>query len=346
MPSPSRLHRSPARRVAVALLALGAILTSVAPATADVRTPASTVDATAKVARPDSPHSGRQVPALRGAAAREATGPVVNEQFRKLGEARHSARANAQTAAQPTAAPPAAKPVGATSLPPWSGALHAVWGAFPNVNSDGALATHTINPGISIPSGNPDVVYAPTLDPSGKTCIEVTTFYWQGGNGVGAWDWCAASPGFAAVAWIDSTFLSKYSDTYLGSPAYTVKDIQTDPVTNSWTAYLFNYSTGYWDTLFTSADAGKLTNPGGGWSMFEVYTEYNSATGQGHYCTETAGTLFAAAGISINVGGTWSLLTTSNSSITPPGSVSSASLGCTGLSFSLPSANDYWQVTN
>ncbi|MEV0679111.1 hypothetical protein AB0I60_21585 [Actinosynnema sp. NPDC050436] len=336
--SPSRSRRSPARRVVVALLALGALLGATAPATAGPAPAQSTVDTTAKVARPDSPTSGRLVPALRGEAAREATGPVVNEQFRKLSETRDAKRAAGPVAAE--------RPVGTTSLPPWSGALHAVWGAFPNVNSDGAMATHTLNPGISIPSGNPDVVYAPTLDPSGKTCIEVTTFYWQGGNGVGAWDWCAASPGFAAVAWIDATFMSTYSDTHLGPPAYTVKDVQTDPVTNSWTAYLFNYSTGYWDALFTSADAGKLTNPGGGWSMFEVYTNYNSATGEGYYCTETAGTLFAAAGISINVGGTWSLLDTSNSSITPPGSVSSASLGCTGLSFSLPSANDYWQVTN
>ncbi|MEU4805348.1 hypothetical protein [Actinosynnema sp. NPDC023587] len=329
--SPSWLRRTPVRRAALALLAVGALLTAVTPASADAPGPSSTVDKSAKVARPDSPTSGRLVPALRGDAAREATGPL-NEKFRKLGEARHERRAGG--------------PVGATSLPPWSGALHAAWGAFPNVNSDGAMATHTLNPGISIPSGNPDVVYAPTLDPSGKTCIEVTTFYWQGGNGVGAWDWCAASPGFAAVAWIDAAFMSTYSDTHLGPPAYTVKDIQTDPVTNSWTAYLFNYSTGYWDALFTSADAGKLTNPGGGWSMFEVYTEYNSATGEGYYCTETAGTLFAAVGISINVGGTWSLLTTSNSSVTPPGSVSSASLGCTGLSFALPSANDYWEVTN
>ncbi|MEU6148527.1 hypothetical protein ABZ816_00850 [Actinosynnema sp. NPDC047251] len=331
------------RRAAVALLALGALLTSVAPATADVPTAPSTVDKSAKVARPDSPTSGRLVPALRGEAARAATGPELNEKFRKRGEARHATRASGPVADRPGTA---GRQVGATSIPPWSGALHAAWGAFPNVNSDGAMATHTLNPGISIPPGNPDVVYAPTLDPSGKTCIEVTTFYWQGGNGVGAWDWCAAAPGFAAVAWIDATFLSKYSDTHLGPPAYTVKDVQTDPVTNSWTAYLFNYSTGYWDALFTSADPGKLTNPGGGWSMFEVYTEYNSATGEGYYCTETAGTLFAAAGISINVGGTWSLLTTTNSSVTPPGSVSSASLGCTGLSFSLPSANDYWQVTN
>ncbi|MBB5960148.1 hypothetical protein FHS29_006771 [Saccharothrix tamanrassetensis] len=270
----------------------------------------------------------------------------MSEQFKKLGESRHGDRAGTDQPVRTDQATAPGQPARAASLPPWSGALHAAWGAFPNVASDGAQATHTIDPGISIPPGNPDVVYAPTLDPSGKTCIEVTTFYWQGGNGVGAWDWCAASPGFAAVAWIDASFQSTYVTTHLGPPAYTVQDVQTDPVTNSWTAYLYNYSTGYWDALFTSADPAKLVNPHGGWSMFEVYTEYNSATGEGYYCTETAGSSFAAAGIQIKVGGTWTLLTTSNSSVVPPGSVSSASLGCTGLSFSLPSANDYWQVDN
>ncbi|WP_433260173.1 carbohydrate-binding protein [Actinosynnema sp. CS-041913] len=321
------------RRAAVALLAVGTLsAAAAAPAVAS----SSTVDKPAQVAipSPDSPVSGRLVPALRGDAASAAVGPVVSEQFRKLGESRHADRARAD------------RPAGVASIPPWTGALHTVWGAFPNVASDGAQATHTINPDIAMSPGNPDVVYAPTLDPSGKTCIEVTTFYWQGGNGVGAWDWCAASPGFAAVAWIDSSFLSTYTTTLLGPPAYTVQDVQTDPVTNSWTAYLYNYSTGTWDALFTSADPAKLTNLHGGWSMFEVYTNYNPATGEGHYCTETAGSDFSAAGIQIKVGGTWSLLTTSNSSVTPPGSVSSTDFGCTGLSFALPSANDYWQVTS
>jgi hypothetical protein len=282
---------------------------------------------------PDSPVSGRSVPALRGEAARVVTGSDVGAKFQALGASRHGD-------------PAEVKPAGVLDIPPWSGSLHTVWGAFPNVSSDGAQATHTINPGIHMSAGNPDVVYAPTLDPSGKTCIEVTTFYWQGGNGVGAWDWCAAAPGFAAIAWIDASFVSTYTTPYQGLPAYTVLDVQTNAVTNSWTAYLYNYTTGAWDALFTSADPAKLAETHGGWDMFEVYTEYNPATGEGYYCTETYGTQFHAANIQIKVGGTWSTLTTANSSVTPPGSVSSTDFGCYSLSFTLPTANSHWQVSH
>ncbi|WP_461118661.1 carbohydrate-binding protein [Saccharothrix stipae] len=333
------MSSSSTRRVAAALLALGVVFAAGAPVSA------SAADRAVPVAAPtpDSPVSGRLVPAVRGDAARAAAGGAVSEKFQALGAARHTDRAGATQRGDRADGD---WRTGTADLPPWSGSLHTVWGAFPNVASDGAQATHTINPGIRMSAGNPDVVYAPTLDPSGKTCIEVTTFYWQGGNGVGAWDWCAASPGFAAVAWIDANFVSTYTTPFQGLPAYTVLDVQTNAVTNSWTAYLYNYTTGAWDALFTSADPAKLGITHGGWSMFEVYTEYNPATGEGYYCTETYGTQFHAANIQIKVGGTWSALTTSNSSVTPPGSVSSTDFGCYSLSFTLPTANSHWQVSH
>ncbi|MCE6996390.1 carbohydrate-binding protein [Saccharothrix sp. S26] len=328
-------RRSRLRRAAIALLAAGALLAPAVPAAAVAADQPGRVTRPGKVTppTPDSPISGKSVPALRGEAAKAAAGAKLGEQVLKRGEDFKAA----QTRRQASSSVP---------LPPWSGSLHTVWGAFPTVVSDGAQATHTINPGISIPSGNPDVVYAPTLVPSGKTCIEVTTFYWQGGNGVGAWDWCAASPGFAAVAWINSSFLSTYTTTFQGLPAYTVLDVQTNAVTNSWTAYLYNYTTSTWDALFTSADTSKLVDPHGGWSMFEVYTDYNPATGEGYYCTETYGTQFHAANLQIKVNGTWTPLTPGNSSVTPPGSVSSADFGCYGLSFTLQTANSHWQVSH
>jgi hypothetical protein len=332
--SPRQLRRSPLRRVAVAVLAAGALLVPAVPVSASVSVSAADEPVAVAQPTPDSPISGKAVPALRGDAARAAAGATLSEQVLERGESFQAAhdqrRASADT----------------VTIPSWSGSLHSVWGAFPSVVSDGAQATHTINPGISIPSGNPDVVYAPTLVPSGKTCIEVTTFYWQGGNGVGAWDWCAASPGFAAVAWINAGFLSTYTTTFQGLPAYTVLDVQTDAVTNSWTAYLYNYTTSTWDALFTSADPIKLVDPHGGWSMFEVYTDYNPATGEGYYCAETYGTQFHAANLQIKVNGTWTALTTGNSSVTPPGSVSSTDFGCYGLSFTLQTANSHWQVSH
>ncbi|GAA1300194.1 carbohydrate-binding protein [Saccharothrix xinjiangensis] len=323
------------RLLAVALLAGSALLAPTSPSSA--ATPDEPVKVTAPT--PDSPVSGRLVPAVRGEAARAAAGSQVSAGVLKRGE---SLRAGRPEAAKPSDATTS----DTTTITPWSGSLHVVWGAFPTVSSIGAQATHTVNPGISIPSGNPDVVYAPTLVPSGKTCIEVTTFYWQGGNGVGAWDWCAASPGFAAVAWIDSGFLSTYTTSFQGLPAYEVLDVQTNAVTNSWTAYLYNYTTSSWDALFTSADTAKLSETHGGWSMFEVYTEYNPSTGEGHYCTETYGTQYHAANLKIKLGSTWTPLTTSNSNVTPPGSVNSTDFGCYGLSFTLQTANSHWQVTH
>jgi hypothetical protein len=232
----------------------------------------------------------------------------------------------------------------AQDITPWPGSLHNGWGVFPNQASNGAQAKHTVNPQIHLSATNPDIIYAPTLDPSGKTCIEVTTYYWQGGNAVGAWDWCAASPGFAAIAPIDANFVNTYTVPFQGLPAYTVRDVQTDPVTNSWTASLYNYTTGAWDPLYTSANTSKLTETHGGWDMFEVYTEYNPATGEGHYCTETYGSMWYATDIQVRFGSTWTTLTPANSTI--PTGVTSTDFGCYSLSFTVPTANSSWQVTH
>lgn len=306
--------------VAAALVALGATLATVPAATAEAK-PADPPAATA----PDGPVSGELVPALRGKEANAAAGSHVTDRYRELATSRTDTRAT-------------------RTITPWTGALHNGWGVFPTVVSDGAQATHSVNPHIQMSQNNPDIVYAPTLDPSGKTCIEVTTFYWRGGNAVGAWDWCATNPGFAAVAWLDANFLSTYTVPFHGLRAYTVRDVQTDPVTNSWTAYLFNHTTGAWDALYTSADPAKLTVQHGGWDMFEVYTEYNPATGEGHYCTETYGSMWWATDIQIKVNGSWQTLTTANSNV--PTGMQSTDFGCYSLSFSLNTPNSNWQVTH
>jgi hypothetical protein len=272
----------------------------------------------------DGPVSGELVPALRGKAAADAAGSHVTDRYRELATTRAERRSQ--------------------TIQPWADALHNGWGVFPTVVSDGAQATHSVNPQIHISPTNPDIIYAPTLTPSGKTCIEVTTFYWQGGNGVGAWDWCAPNPGFAAVAWIDAGFLDTYTVPFHGLRAYTVRDVQTDPVTNSWTAYLFNHTTGAWDELFTSADTSKLVDPHGGWSMFEVYTYYNPGTGEGHYCTETYGSMWWTTDYQLMVNGSWQSVTPANSSTST--GVGSTDLGCYSLSLSINTPNSNWQVTH
>lgn len=307
---------------AAALMAVGALLTALPGS-------AAAAVATDPVPAPDGPVSGRSVPALRGAAAVAA-----------------APRGAERSSAARAVAGATGKSAGVQNITPWTGALHTVWGAFPTVVSVGAQANHTVRPDLRISASDPDVIYAPTLLPSGKSCIEVTTFYWQGGNGVGAWDWCAANPGFAAVAWIDANFVNTYTVPFNGLRSYTVRDVQTNATTNSWTAYLYNFTTSSWDALFTSADPAKLTNGGGGWDMFEVYTDYNPATGEGYYCTETYGTMWWATGIQIKVGSTWQALTPSNSDVTPVGNVHSTDFGCYSLSFTLQNPNNNWQVTH
>lgn len=312
----------------VASLFTAAAATSFAAA-APLPANAGKIAAARGVTAPDGPISGQLVPALRGTAAAVATAPLTSQRLRNLNATQHPG--------------PKATPLDIT---PWSGTIHNGWGAFPNVTSSGAQATHTVNPRIAMTSNDPDVIYAPTLFPSGTSCIEVSTFYWKGGNGVGAWNWCSASPAFDAVAWIDSSFVSTYTVPFNGLPAYTVRDVQTDPVTNSWTAYLYNYTTRSWDALFTSADTSKLGLSGGGWDMYEIYTDYNPATGEGYYCTETYGSMWWATNIRIRVNGSWQLLTPGNSSVAPTSGVVSTDYGCYSLSFTLQTPNSNWQVTH
>ena len=281
-------------------------------------TPASAAPATVSMAT--APVSGTLVPGLRGKAAADASAYVA-EKFRQ--------QADARTA----------------DLPPWTGSRHTGFGVFPFEASNGAQATHSVDPDIQIPSGNPDVIYAPTLDPSGKTCIEVTTYYWQGGNAVGAWDWCADSPGFAMTRGIDANFISTYTTTVDGQPAYTVRDVQTDATTNSWTAYLYNFTTGAWDELYTSANTSKLSETHGGWNMYEVYTEYDATAGEGYYCAETVGSTWFATDMQVRFGSTWESLSPANSQISPNPAIP-ADFGCEDLTFSVPTANSTWRVTH
>jgi hypothetical protein len=333
----------------IGTLLLGLAAPAMATTTAPVRPAARTASHSA-IPRPDAPHSGTIVPGVTGAAARKQDPPVAaSQRFSQLNAASHAAAstgaAKAGTGSSLSSAKiPAAKP---STLTSWSGELHGGWGTSPNQTIYGAQATQSLNPGIVAPTTGSQFIYSPTLDPSGIDTIEMTTIYDGSGNYVGAWDWGAASPGFAKTAAINSTFLATYATKVSGQYYYTVQNTQTNPAANTWTAYLYNYTTGAWDTFYTSSSTGKLSNSGGGWDMDEVYTDYNSSTGEGDYCTLTSGDVFASTGIQyqLSSGGSWTPATTANShtfSAYPRGS----DLGCEGLSYSLPTADGTFQVTN
>ncbi len=342
------MRKSRSRRYLVPAGLCALLLALAAPAvatTAHQAAPAGTAATRPAVPDPNAPHSKTTVPGVTGAAARKADPPI--SAARRFAELNTAGRRAAPAKARPSAPPSATGAAAAPALPSWSGTFHGYWGTFPSQTIYGAQATQSLNPGVAFSSADSDYVYSPTLDPSGIGCIEISTIYDGGGDYVGAWDWCAASPGFAKTVAVDPTFLATYSTTVGGQPYYTVQDVQTDPTANSWTAYLYNYTTSEWDPFYTSASTTPLSNVGGGWDMNEVYTTYNATTGEGGYCTDTSGTTWATTGLmyQLSSGGTWTPATTANSGVNlayPTG----ADMGCAATGYALPTANGTWQVSN
>jgi hypothetical protein len=205
-----------------------------------------------------------------------------------------------------------------------------------------------VNPNVQLGSSDPDTLYTPTLYPTGASCIEVSTIYaydttnHKPGIWVGAWDWCGAH-GFHVRKPVDASFLQTYTVTTSGQDYYTIRDVLTNSATNTWTAYLYNYVTASWDTLYTSSGSSGGTNLG--WQLVEVYTSYNASTHEGDYCTQSYGADFETSALSYRVGGAWVAAAPSNSGMNlaaPRGS----DLGCGTAGFALPKANDDFKVTN
>jgi Ricin-type beta-trefoil lectin domain len=329
-------------------LAIPALASTAPPATAArPAVPATSPSLRAAMPSPEAPHSATAVPGITGTAARENDPPLsASQRFAQL-------NAGSQVTAGPTARASAAAPkvragtAAPAALTPWTGQFHGYWGVDPDQTIYGVQATQSLNPGLVAPTATSDFIYAPTLDPSGIDTIEMSTIYDSGGNYVGAWDWGAASPGFAKTAAIDSTFLATYATQVNGQYFYSVQNVQTDPTANTWTAYLYNYTTDSWDTFYSSSNMAKLSNSGGGWDMDEVYTSYNSSTGEGSYCTLSDGDVFESTGLQyqLSSGGAWTPATTSDSTTNlayPRGS----DLGCTDLGYTVPAQNTAFAVTN
>src|ERR1700690_1933682 len=247
------MHLQLPRRAIVSAGVCTLLLGLAVPAAATTAASGTAKPAPASAApNPHAPHSGKMVPGVTGAAARRGEPPAS--------AATRGAQLNAAShrAARRGAAPNAVQP----HLSSWSGAFHGFWGTFPAQTVYGAQATQGLNPSTQLASSDPDTIYSPTLDPSGLTCIEMSTIYIGGADQIGAWNWCASSPGFAKTTAINSSFLATYTTTIASQPRYTVQDVQTNATTNSWTSYLYNYSTGAWDTYYTSASTSKLGNTG------------------------------------------------------------------------------------
>jgi Ricin-type beta-trefoil lectin domain len=343
------MRSSLSRRYLISAGLCALLLTLAAPAVATTAHqavpggPARTSALRPAIPDPEAPHSAAIVPGVTGAAARKADPPIsASRRFTELNAASHRAAARARAGEMSGAPSPS------PDMSSWTGTFHGYWGTFPSQTIYGAQATQSLNPNVAFSSTDSDYIYSPTLDPSGIGCIEISTIYDGGGDYVGAWDWCAATPGFAKTVAVDSDFLATYSETVNGQSYYTVQDVQTDPTANSWTAYLYNYTTGEWDTFYTSASTSPLGSSGGGWDMNEVYSNYDATTGEGGYCTDTAGALWESTGLMYQLSSgtsTWTPANAANSSMNlayPTG----GNMGCNTTGYALPTANSDWQVTN
>ncbi len=288
---------------------------------------------------------GAEVVGLTGTAAQQLAGPAA-DQFRRYAADRSrqlTPRAvGGQSAPKSGSTGSGGAVSGGQPRPLAAAELHTAWGTlFEQPNGKGIQATHSVLTGTAAVTHNPDVVYAPTVLSPGGACMEMTTAYTAQGPLLWAWDWCGGNAGIGKVVTINASFLTTYTTTVNGQPAYSTDVHQTNAANNTWAAYLYNYQTHAWDTFYTSSGTYDLADKGFGWDIFEIYSTVNPATNTAWYCTSMAGKKFEASSIKVNINGTWAAATPANTypmGTPPPGS----DFECPALAFSVVHANDDW----
>ncbi|WP_326695451.1 hypothetical protein [Streptomyces sp. NBC_01766] len=209
--------------------------------------------------------------------------------------------------------------------------------SFKAINgSDGSCAAQSVSTQLNIQDGS-TTIYTPTMYPAGGSCVELVTVYTLSGRSVSAWDWCQ-SVTFEASVPIDSAFLGTYTDG--SSSAYTGRVVKTDATTNSWTAALYNYRTGSWDTLFTQSgqnQSGRDT----GWDIDELYSQVGSS-GRAYSCDAMAGQTFESSNITVRINGSWTPASSANSDTTYDSPDSS--FYCPDRTYQMVSAYDHWKA--
>ncbi|MFC0042252.1 hypothetical protein [Actinomadura rayongensis] len=231
---------------------------------------------------------------------------------------------------------------------PWTGSWHMDWGVFPTVEVYGAAALHSVNPSIVLPTGHPDSIYAPTLLPSNRSCIEMVTTYLGGRDSVSAWDWCRSSPGWSVGVTVDSAFTSTYTALSAGHPVYAVQTLLTNAASKTWTSYLWNFTTSSWDTFFSSSGTTPFPAEVGGWDMWEVYTDYDSGTHQGAFCDDTRGAVWETSALSYatSVGAAPTVSATTSNSVQPAVPGDDGGCDSPALTRQLVYPNSQWRVSN
>jgi hypothetical protein len=201
-------------------------------------------------------------------------------------------------------------------------------------NDQGAFATQSVVTTMR-PTNGGTTIYTPTLYPAGGSCIEVTTVYTNTTQAVEAWDWCNHIDFEASVA-INSSFLTKYTN---GASAYTVEIVKTNASTNTWVAYLYNYSTKAYDTFYTSSGSSQAGTTG--WDVNELYSNVQS-NGQSYACTDMAGKTFSASNIQVDLGGAWTAAVPGNSDTRFDSG--DAAFDCPSRTYQMITQYSHWQV--
>ena len=201
--------------------------------------------------------------------------------------------------------------------------------------ADGACATQSVSTGLTV--GNAaTTIYTPTLYPPGGSCVELVTVYTRSVRAVSAWDWCR-SVSFEASVNIDDAFVNTYTG---GSGAYTGRVIRTDAGSNTWSAQLYNHSTGQWDELFSQSGTNQ-SGRNDGWDIDELYSTVGS-DGQAYSCADRAGVTFESSNISVRNNGTWSSANASNAD-THYDQPDDA-FYCPSRDYQMVSAYDHWKA--
>jgi hypothetical protein len=201
-------------------------------------------------------------------------------------------------------------------------------------NSTGSQATQSVSRKIK-PANGGTTLYTPTMYPSGGSCVEVSTAYFFTSQVVAAWDWCVAIR-FVVQVTIDRSFIR----TYTLDRNYAVQIEQTDPSTNEWTSYLYNYRTGQWETLFKQSGTSQV-GLAEGWDLYELYSNLKP-NGQSYACIDLRGKRIESQDIQVKVGSTWEIADPSNA-----GDDYDVPLGdfhCKSLSYQMITQYSHWKA--
>jgi hypothetical protein len=207
--------------------------------------------------------------------------------------------------------------------------------SFKNLaHSRGSQATQSVSPRIE-PANPGTTLYTPTMYPSGGSCIEVSTAYFFDSQVVAAWDWCVAIR-FVAQVDIDRSFMN----TYTRDKNYTTQIVQTNKATNKWTAYLYNYATGTWETLFTQSGSSQV-GLAQGWDLYELYSEVKP-NGQTYACADLKGKRVESQDIQVRIGSTWQVADATNAG--DDYDVPLSEFRCESLHYSMITPFSHWKA--